>query len=405
MPLSNTTRSYGSVAKTFHWLTALLILTVIPLGWIANKQAHAIEDGGATAAEVARAATLFSIHKTIGVTIFFVALARIIWALIQPLPGLLNAGNKAEAFAAHTVHWLLYGSLLAVPLSGWVHHAATSGFAPIWWPFGQSLPLVPKSEAWAEVTAGLHWVLIWVLVAALAFHVAGALKHHLIDRDATLRRMLPGQAQAPEPPRQRHGFAPFVAAIALWLAALGGGAISGAYSHSSENSPTAALAEVQSDWTVQEGMLGITVTQLGSPVEGRFADWTAAITFAEPEAPGRAGAVDVTVSIPSLTLGSVTDQALGADFFAAQEYPTARFDAEIFKTETGYEARGPLTIRGQSVPVTLPFTLEIEDDTARMEGGLTVDRLDFGIGEHMADESSVAFAVAVKVSLTATRAQ
>ncbi|MEY8841559.1 cytochrome b, partial [Cribrihabitans sp. XS_ASV171] len=293
MPLSNTSRSYGSVAKSFHWLTAFLILTVIPLGWIANEQAHAIEAGGATDAEVARAATLFSLHKTIGVAIFFVALARITWAMTQTRPGLLNGENRVEAYAAHTVHWLLYGSLVAVPLTGWVHHAATLGFAPIWWPFGQSLPFVPKSQTLAEVTAGLHWVLVMVLVATLGLHIAGALKHHVIDRDSTLRRMLPGRSEAPQPPTQSHGAKPVLTAVALWCAALGAGGAVGVYSSEPRDNAPPTLADVQSDWTVQEGTLAITVTQLGSPVEGRFSDWTAAIRFSEPQTPGPAGTVDV----------------------------------------------------------------------------------------------------------------
>ena len=182
MPLSNTSQHYGSVAKTFHWLTALLILTLIPLGIFANDLPYDTSD------ELTRKAWYFSLHKTLGVTVFFVALARILWAISQPKPALLHAERKLESLAAQAVHWLLYGSLLVVPLSGWVHHAATSGFAPIWWPFGQNLPLVPKSEALAGLTAGLHIVFERVLVVSLLLHAAGALKHQFIDKDATLRR-------------------------------------------------------------------------------------------------------------------------------------------------------------------------------------------------------------------------
>lgn len=408
MSLSNTHSSYGTVTKSFHWLTALLIFTVLPLGLIANNLAHAVTDPTipSTDADIARAAFLFSLHKTIGVTIFFVALARILWALTQTKPGLLNAENKPEAFAAETVHWLLYGSLVFVPLSGWVHHAATEGFAPIWWPFGQNLPLVPKNAALADFTAGLHWVLQWVLIGAIGLHVAGALKHHVIDRDATLRRMLPGRSEAPEPPHLPHLRSPALAALVVWAGALIGGAVIGAFeSHGAQPQGAAQLAEVQSDWQVQDGSLAITVTQLGSPVAGEFADWTAAISFDDPAAPGPAGTVDVTVSIGSLTLGSVTGQAMGPDFFDAETFPTANFKAEIVKTEGGFEARGPLTIRDQSMDIVLPFDLQLQDNTATMSGALTLNRLDFAVGNHMPDESSLAFAVEVAISLTATRSE
>ncbi|NRB04188.1 MAG: cytochrome b/b6 domain-containing protein, partial [Rhodobacteraceae bacterium] len=129
MQAHNTAQHYGSVAKTFHWLTALLILTLIPTGIIANGLPFE------TSEELARKARLFSVHKTLGVVLFFVALARILWALRQRKPDGLASHNKVEGFAAETVHWLLYGSLVLVPMTGWIHHAATTGFAPIWWPF------------------------------------------------------------------------------------------------------------------------------------------------------------------------------------------------------------------------------------------------------------------------------
>ena len=405
MPLSNSSRSYGGVTKTFHWLTALLILAALPLGLIASTLAGAVIDPAipSTDADVARAALLFSLHKTVGVTVFFVALLRILWALMQPKPGLLNADHKLEALAAETVHWLLYGSLVLVPLTGWIHHAATTGFAPIWWPFGQDLPFVPKDAAVAKLFTGLHWVLQWVLIVALVLHIAGAVKHHVIDRDMTLRRMLPGFADLPQPPAQKHSLLPLLCALVLWGGALAWGAAQGVYSYQDATTESATLGAVQSDWQVTDGTLGITVQQFGSPVSGSFGDWTAAITFDDPATPGPAGSVDVTISIGSLTLGSVTDQAMGADFFNVEAFPTATFKGEITRTDTGYEATGPLTIRDQSMPVSLPFVLNQQDGIATMTGKLKLDRLDFAVGANMPDESSLGFDVAVDITLTATR--
>ncbi|QBF32288.1 cytochrome b/b6 domain-containing protein [Thalassococcus sp. S3] len=401
MSLTNTHTTYGAVTKTFHWLTALLILTAIPLGIVANNLPYE------TSEELARKAWLFSFHKTVGITAFFVALARIAWAIAQPRPGLLNGDKKVESLLAETVHWLLYGSLLLVPLSGWIHHAATTGFAPIWWPFGQDLPFIPKDDGIASTFAGLHMVFERVLVVAIALHAAGALKHHFIDKDFTLLRMLPNRRQAPNPPAHTRSSLPLGAAIVLWGAALGIGGTLGVYDSHAAIAPVAELEEVQSDWQVEDGTLGITVTQLGSQVEGTFADWTAAITFAERDDPGPAGSVDVTVAIGSLTLGSVTGQALGPDFFDVERFPTATFTAEISRTEDGYVANGPLAIRDASVPVSLPFTLVIaEDGTATMSGNLTLNRIDFGIGaSSQPDEANVGFGVDVNVALTATQAQ
>lgn len=401
MPLTNSDTAYGSVTKTFHWLIALLILSNIALGWIASNLAHEVE-GSASEALIARASLLFSIHKTTGVAIFFVAVARILWAVSQPKPGLLNGDRGLEARAAQTAHWLLYGSFVIVPLSGWVHHAATSGFAPIWWPFGQDLPLVPKSEPLSETAATLHFLLQWVMVGAIAAHIAGALKHHVIDRDATLRRMLPGRTAAQPTTRQPGHVLPLFAALAIWGGTIGGAGAIGMFDASEQTGPS--LAQVESEWTVKSGSLQITIVQMGSEVTGSFDEWTADIAYSETaDDSGQHGTVEVTVAINSLTLGSVTSQAMGADFFNVEEHPTATFTADLMAGEDGKIASGTLTIRDQSVPVEIPFEVSIKGDTATASGSLTVDRRKFNIGQGVSDEGSLAYSVDIGFDLTATR--
>lgn len=399
MSLSNTATHYGGVTKTFHWLTALLILTLIPLGIYANGLPYD------TSEQLAQKAWLFSLHKTLGVSVFFTALARILWAISQPKPGLLHGDRKLESLAAETVHWLLYGSLLLVPLAGWVHHAATDGFAPIWWPLGQNLPFVPKSEPLAAAAAGLHIVFERVLAASILLHIAGALKHHVIDKDVTLRRMLPGMPSVAHVTGGHRIALPVASALAIWIAALFIGSTLDLYTSHTPTLAAASLEEVQSDWVVQEGDLAIVVKQMGSQVRGTFADWTAGISFDETVTSGTAGSVEVTISIGSLTLGSVTGQALGADFFNAEAFPTAVFKADILRADTGYEAQGTLTIKDQSMPVTLPFTLELSDGVATMHGSTQLDRRDFAIGDGQKDENSLGFPVAVEVTLQAARAE
>jgi cytochrome b561/polyisoprenoid-binding protein YceI len=395
MPLRNTPSHFGAVTKLFHWLTALLILTLIPTGWIAHELPFE------TDAELARKAWLFSLHKTLGVLVFFVALLRILWALSQPKPGLLNADHRLESFAAEAVHWLLYGALVIVPLSGWIAHAAAAGYAPIWWPFGQGLPMVPKSTAVEHFFGALHWVSGRVLILSLLLHIAGALKHHVIDRDATLRRMLPGQPVLAQVPTAEHSRAPLIPALAVWLAAL---AFAGVLSSGKAEAPAApALAEVQSDWQVESGSVQIRVTQFGSEITGSFADWTAEIAFDDSRPTGKLGKVRAVISIPSLSLGSVTDQAMGPDFFAATDHPTAIFEADLQRASDAYEAVGTLTIKENTVALTLPFLLALKDDLAEMRGTVTLDRRDFGIGNSVNDPASLAFDVQVLITLTARR--
>ncbi len=398
MPLANTSSAFGSAAKGFHWLTALLIFTQWPLGWVA--QSWPMDSQQALDTKV----WLFSAHKTLGIAIFAVALARILWALTQPRPGLLNAGRRLEAGLAETVHWVLYGALVLVPLTGWLEHSAAEGFAAHWWPLGQNLPFVPKDPELARLFGTAHVVFAFVLAGAVALHVAGALKHHLIDRDATLLRMLPGRRALPRPPAGMHdGTTPVLAALVLWAVAV---AVAFTLARSEGADMADRLAAVPSGWEVQEGSLAITVRQMGGAVTGQFADWTAAIEFAEQATEDRHGEVEVTVAIESLTLGSVTQQAMGRDFFHASEYPRAVFAAGILPgAEPGrYAAEGTLTLRGNTVPVVLPFGLEIEGDVARMQGSVTVNRMDFGIGTAVRDAGSLGFEVVIDVALTARRA-
>ncbi|WP_179379457.1 cytochrome b/b6 domain-containing protein [Jannaschia marina] len=393
---TNTLSTYGWVERGFHWAIALLIATALVLGRLAYDAPFD------TDAALARKAWLFSFHKTVGVAIFFVALARILWALSQPRPRPLHGG--AEAMLAALVHWLLYGSLVIVPLLGWAHHATAEGFAPIWWPFGQGLPGLGPDAVLSKVLGVLHTTFVKVLVGALVLHIVGTLKHVILDRDLTFARMWKGADPGPLSAARSH-LLPLVGAVAVWLATLGVG-LALVPSREAAATGTAEVAGV-SNWTVEEGTLSITVTQLGTPVTGSFADWQAAIDFdPEPRADDTNGTVEVSVATGSLTLGSVTDQATGAEFLAAGEHPTATYVAELRPEGDAYVADGTLTLRGVEVPLTLPFTLDLTDGRAEMTATAGLDRRDFGMGETAyPDESSVGFGVTMDVALTAVRAE
>lgn len=395
MSRTNTAHSYGSVTKTFHWLTALLIITLIPLGIIANGMEYG------TSELLARKAWLFSLHKTLGVTVFFVALARIGWALKQPKPNGLHPDRKAESWLAETIHWLLYGSIVLVPLTGWVHHAATTGFAPIWWPFGQNLPFVAKSESTAALFAGLHIIFERVLAASILLHVAGALKHHFVDKDTTLRRMWFGKSNAPKTTGTHSTVLPLASALVVWAAALMIGTTIGVFDRIHSAPPTVKpLEKVASDWTVQSGEIAITIDQFGSEVTGHFKDWAAAITFNPDTGMGN---TEVTIAINSLTLGSVTSQALGPDFFDTSTFPTAMFKADLKPIVDGHMATGTLQVRDKTMPIEMQFDLSTTDGITTMRATTTLNRLDFDIGKNMGDESNLKFPVTVQVSLTATQ--
>lgn len=399
MATANTATSYGSVARTLHWLTALLILTAIPLGWFANQMPYATGD------ELAAKAQLFSLHKTVGVAAFAVALIRILWALTQARPEPVHANRRLETLTAELVHWALYLSLVIVPLSGWVHHAATDGFAPILWPLGQDLPGVPTSEAVARTAAAMHWLFTKILVVSILLHIAGALKHVFIDRDHTLARMTRGVNAPDRATGAAHARGPAVAALAIYVAGAGlAWSMAGAEAPVAEAAPAETpVAATTGNWQVAEGTLGFAINQMGSAVQGTFANWTADITFNEEPVDGSHGTVTVTIDMASLTLGSITDQAKGPDFFDISNHPTAIFTANILPATEGYVADGTLSLRGVSMPLQLPFAMTIAGDTATMTGTTTIDRRQFEMGQSYADESTVGFNATVTANLTATR--
>lgn len=400
--LTNTATRYGTLARFFHWSIALLILAAIGLGLIGDNTPR-------NADTVARLQTIYSAHKTIGITVLLLAVLRIGWAVTQPRPVPLHPERRAETLAAEVVHWALYGAILIMPLSGWVMHASESGFAPIWWPFGQGLPFVPKSDAVAHAAGAVHGLSAWVIYLTVAAHIGGALKHQIIDKDATLARMSHGRdaGDAATP----HGRAAPVFAVGLWIIVLGvalfGAAIPPSDTSTEAPAPTpiattpTAAPTGGPAWEVQDGDLTFAVTQMGAPVVGNFTTWSAAITY--DEATGT-GAVTVDIDTTTLTLGSVTDNAKGAEFFNVAAYSTATFAADITRTDGAHLASGTLTLAGVTVPVTLPFELAIAGDVATMSGEVVLDRRDFAMGAGYADESTVGFGVTVAVTLTATRA-
>lgn len=316
MPIRNSVTSFGTVARAFHWLTALVILTAIPLGLIANDLSTAPDS-------IALKTQLFSLHKTLGIVAFCLGVARILWAFSQPRPVPLHPERRFETFMAEAVHWLLYLSLVIVPLSGWVHHAAVDGFAPILWPFGQGLPFVPKSETVASMSGMAHWLFTKVLGAVILLHVLGAVKHHLIDRDATLRRMARGVSAPEAAAPHRAQLAPVLLALMVYGAGAAlAAALTAAPAPQTMTAPQAPAASA-GNWQVQTGSLGFRVIQMGAPVDGSFANWTAEITFDDSVTDGPAGRVEVMVDLASVSLGSVSEQVKGPEFFDVTTHPTA----------------------------------------------------------------------------------
>lgn len=160
-----------------------------------------------------------------------------------------------------------------------------------------------------------------------------------------------------------------------------------------------------SDWSMnaENSQLAFEGTQAGAPFQGSFADFSSEITF-DPTNLQNA-LISVKIVTASANSGSAErDGALpGADWFDTATHPTASFTSStVTKTDAGYIAEGTLTIKGTALPVTLPFSLNIDGDEATASGSLTIDRNDYGIGTGPLSPM-VGNEVAITFDLVATR--
>lgn len=169
--------------------------------------------------------------------------------------------------------------------------------------------------------------------------------------------------------------------------------------------PTSALAE---DWQVDQSAssIGFSGTHAGRDFTGVFEDWRAEISFDPAALNGSAVVVEVmTASAKTGTL--LYDKTLpNSEWFAAEAHPVAVFRAQEFSQvgDGQYQAEGSLTIKGQEVPLMLPFSLEIEGETARMTGAVEMDRIALQMGTKSdPDAAWVSQIIPVEITLTATR--
>jgi cytochrome b561 len=176
----NPSHSWNGIARTLHWLMALLILAQAVGGWIVSGMDRSPLKVDAMTA-----------HKSLGITLLLLLIVRLLWRWTHPAPPPPQGSKPWEILAARCSHIALYLLMVAVPLSGWL--AASSSVVPwkLWWlaPWPR---IASPGEDLNEIAEELHEGLIWALAVLLAVHVAAALYHHFVRRDPVLRRMLRG---------------------------------------------------------------------------------------------------------------------------------------------------------------------------------------------------------------------
>lgn len=175
------TQRYTGVAIGLHWLIGLMILGSFGVGLY-------MVDLSLSPTKL----RLYSWHKWAGVTIFTLVLIRCLWRITHAVPALPAEMPKWQRLAAEASHYLLYALMIAIPLSGWLMSSA-KGFQTVYFGVLPIPDLLVKNEALGETLALVHKFLNFTMIAIVIVHVAAALKHHFIDKDDILRRMLPAR--------------------------------------------------------------------------------------------------------------------------------------------------------------------------------------------------------------------
>jgi cytochrome b561 len=177
--LMNTPDHYGLIARLLHWLVAVLAIAMLAGGSLLSI----LPAGGFKAFVIGG-------HKSIGVVILVLTIGRIAWRYINPQPRALG-GNPMLNGLAHLVHIFLYVLLLLQPLVGILMSQAYGYPVSVLGMFNMP-PLVWQSPSLGNFFREAHGVAAVLLAGFIVIHVAAALKHHVVDRDGTLMRMLNG---------------------------------------------------------------------------------------------------------------------------------------------------------------------------------------------------------------------
>ena len=182
----NAATRYTTGAIAFHWIIATLIALNFVAVWVAHTMAKP------------ERAQIMANHKAIGLTVLALSVLRIVWRLMHPAPPFAAGVKPWEAMLARTVQGLFYFLMIGIPLTGWMMVSAFGGGEPVSW-FGLfNIPGLPfaQDRATGGTLHAIHENLGLLLLALLALHVAGALKHQWFECDGTLGRMIPWLRQA-----------------------------------------------------------------------------------------------------------------------------------------------------------------------------------------------------------------
>ncbi len=325
-------------------------------------------------------------HKTFGILILLLTVFRLVWRLTHRSPAHPAAAPRWERFASSISHFLLYALLLAAPVTGWMLVSVsplnidTLLFNVIPWPHLPWLHNLADKASMIHQYEDFHEWATGALIALLLLHIAAALKHHFVDKDTVLKRMLPSSAA---------GTGTTMANFVVLLSAGIGGLL---FAYTSLNAGGDNLSSGASDVSAMATIMGeSTAIQFsGSQV-------TASINVDSPES----GSLLATVPTASVTSSNLQVQGALPDteWFDSENYPEAVFES----TQISAAGDGQLNVEGTLAikEITLPhtFTLQVQDTDGNKtaSGEFIVDRMAYQLGmESQPTDEYVGKAVTIK---------
>ncbi|MFC3442617.1 YceI family protein [Sphingobium rhizovicinum] len=410
---------YSLAAITLHWAIAALLAFQIAVGW-------ALEGLGS------HGFFLYQWHKSVGMLILALTLARVAVRYWKPRPAKLEGGWQGALASA--VHVGLYAFMLGAPLTGWALVSTAKVKVPTLLFGVLPLPHLPLPASVHAIAENGHGLIAWLGIALFLLHVAGALRHHVMMRDGLIWRMVPGRSgvllialpalialgfiagrailpapqATPAPVAEVEDKGMEAGNITQAEAVNAAAPADNAVANAAQNTTQAAVEEPAGPppaWTVQPGgRIGFSVGNDGETISGSFAKWTAAIVM-DPDHPDSAD-IKVTIDMASASVGDAYKDGMlpGDEFFGSAAHPTATFIAKGAQASgpNRYRASGTLTLKGVAKPQTIRFTLSGKDATRKVTGSATIARLPFGVGN---GDSSKGLApqVAVTFDFTAKR--
>lgn len=179
----DTLLSLSKTTRLLHWIIAIGFIGLSALGiYMANTESW----------------PLYHWHKSLGIILFGIILLRVLWRLRQGWPIPLHAYARREQQLAKIVHWTLLLGTIAMPLTGMLYSGSSgNGFGIFGWTLLAANPdpanpgnVIPLSENLMQIGETLHEIIGYALILAIVLHIAGAFKHHVVDKDRTLLRMM-----------------------------------------------------------------------------------------------------------------------------------------------------------------------------------------------------------------------